>query len=500
MLKKLFSETVVYGMGTILPRLINYLLVPIHTGVLQTDSYGIVAYFYAYAALLNVLYTYGMETAFFRFVDKKEGIFDQIFTAILTTSLLFSGILIAFSSNIAAGIGFPESGNYVTWFAILIATDAILAIPFAQLRKQGKAVKFALVKISNVVLNVALNVFFLIVCRDIYEGKYLTGFQEIINTFYDPELGLGYAFLSNMIANILQIPWFINMFRQVRLRFHWKGFQPVFLYAYPLIFSGMAFCINEVADRILLKYLFPEEKLKLSSIEAIGIYSACYKLSIFITLAVQAYKYAAEPFFFAQAGKQGSPQLFARAMKFFVIVLSIMFVAVNVNLGWISDLFLRKEAYKEGLFVVPILLMGNIFLGIYYNLAVWYKVTDKTRYGAYISIGGAFFTLVLNLLLIPQIGYAGSALVTLFCYFGMAVSSYLIGQKFYAVPYDLGSAIFYLLIASVIVWIGREIQIEPQWGNFFIQNALLALFALLVLFKERNEFKQLFQRNKAIQD
>jgi len=494
MLKRLASETALYGGTTILVRLINYALVPLHTGVFQSDSYGIVSEFYAWATVFNVIYSYGMETAYFRFATKKGGnpqeLFNQILSLLIVTSVCLSGFLILFSGEIAYLMGYPNGQQFVTWFALLFAIDAIVAIPFAQLRILHKAKRFAVAKILSIVAVFLLNLFFLIACRDIYAGKYLVGLQPLINTFYDPQMGLGYAFLANLLGNasLLLILW--PSFKKLRFTLNFAAVKPAFLYGYPILFSGLAFAVNEAADRIFLKYLLPQGLYpELSNLDVVGIYAACYKLSVFITLGVQAFKYAAEPFFFSKANDADSKDAYALIMKYFIVITSLMFLGVTANMNWLAWIFLQQETYHQGLGVVPILLLANIFLGIYYNLSVWFKVTDRTRYGAYISLGGATITVLGNLLLIPILGYFGSAWATLLCYGSMATASYLIGKRFYAIPYQLGHAMAYLGL-SVLVAFALVTSAWPSgWSGIFLKNALVAVIYLPLLWREYKKIK-----------
>jgi O-antigen/teichoic acid export membrane protein len=484
-LKKLASETAIYGGSTILVRLINYALTPLHTGVFAPGGYGIIAEFYAYAAIFLVIYTYGMETAFFRFAikepEKQNDYFSNILSSLLLTSSFFSGLLIFFSSPLANALGYPEGQSYIVWFALIFALDAVMAIPFARLRLQRKPVRFAAIKILNVLIVFLLNFFFLVVCPGILEGKYLPGLAGLVKQFYNPELGLGYAFLSNLLANATLPLFFAKSLLQLNFRLNFSLMKPLYQYGYPIIFTGLAASVNEVADRIFLRFHLPDQFYPgLSSIEAVGIYAACYKLSIFITLAVQAFKYAAEPFFFARSVEKNAALTYSNVMKFFVLTCLLMYLGVCANVGWLSRIFIVREVYLQGLHVVPILLMANIFLGIYYNLAVWYKITDRTHYGAWISLGGAAITLLLNFLLIPLFGYTGSAYATLCCYAAMCIACYFTGAHFYPVPYPVLQSLGWMALATGL---SAGMVLRPaQWEGYLWNNALVAVFAVMVYF------------------
>lgn len=500
MLKKFFSETVLYGLSTVLIRLINYALVPLHTGVFEPDNYGIISWFYAYAVAFNVIYSYGMETTYFRFTsnlekEEQRKVGDRILTTLFITSIIFSSILYFNAENIATNIGFNNASQFVHWFAMLLAIDALLIIPFAKLRVENRPLKFAGLKLIEVILTVGLNYFFLKICPSIMKGDYLSNLQPFIQKIYDPTLGIGYAFLANLISKAIMLILVIKSFLTWRPRLEWKIMKRYYSYGLPLLVTGLAAAINEVADRELLERLLPEGFYgEYDSMYSVGIYSACYKLSIFITLAVTAFKYAAEPFFFAQASNKKSPELFATVMHYFVIALIVMMVGVCLNVDWLADIFLKKPEYKVGLSIVPFLFLANVFLGIYYNLSVWFKVTDRTYMGTFISIGGAIITLSLNFTLIPVIGYHGSAIATLCCYASMATASYLLGQKYYPIPYHIKNAIIHITLGIITVALGFMIQLDDFWTRFLTQNLLLLSYLGIVLVLERKKIKGLLKK------
>lgn len=490
--KKLVGQTAAYGLSSIVGRALNYLLVPIYTDVFLPEEYGVVSYLYAFVGFFNILFTYGMETAFFRFANApgadKLKLYRQVLSLITGSSLLLSGILILLSGPIAGYIGYPEQQEYIIWLAIVLAVDAIVAIPFAWLRLQNKAIKFASIKLATILLTVGANLFFLVLCREIYEGTYLTQFQPLVKTIYNPAFGVGYIFLINLVANALQIPMLWKEFSLFRFEFNKELLRPMLVYAYPLLFMGLAGMVNEVIDRILLESWLPESFYpNMSNMAAVGVYSACYKLSIFMTLAIQAFRYAAEPFFFSQAQDKNSPQTFALVMKWFTIVCAFIFLFISVNLEDFI-LLLRSPAYREGMMVVPVLLLANLFLGVYYNLSVWFKLTDKTKYGTYISFGGAAITILFNLLLIPVLGYMGSAIATLICYFSMAGICYALGNRHYPIPYPVKNILSYIFLAIVLVWVALYVPIADFWLRHIFHLAICFLFAAIVWLRERGNF------------
>ncbi|MBF8963478.1 oligosaccharide flippase family protein [Pontibacter sp. FD36] len=489
--KKLVGQTAAYGLSSIVGRALNYLLVPVYTRVFLPEEYGVVSYLYAFVAFFNIVYTYGMETAFFRFANKPEqdpkAVYNRVLSAILVSSTIFTGILLLFSQQIADYIGYPEQREYIVWLALVLAIDALVAIPFAWLRHQNKAIKFASIKLANILLTVGANLFFLVLLRHIYEGQYLTSLQPLATNLYNPDFGVGYIFLINLVANALLIPMLWKELRIFRFKLDVEQLKPMLRYAWPLLFMGLAGMVNEVIDRILLERYLPEGFYPgTSNMAAVGIYSACYKLAIFMTLTIQAFRYAAEPFFFSQAKEKESPQAFALVMKWFVIACAFIYLFISTNLEDFA--LLIGPEYHDGLMVVPVLLLANLFLGIYYNLTVWFKLTDKTHFGTYISFGGAAITIAFNLLLIPVLGYMGSAIATLICYVGMALATYMLGNVHYPIPYPVKTILGYILFATALVLAAFLLPIKNFWLRHAYHLSLSVVFLVVVWLRERAYF------------
>lgn len=504
MYKKFLSQTAIYGLTGIISRLLNYFLTPFYTGIFLPDEYGGISVFYAYAALLNVVYTHGMETTYFRFIAKnneneivKNGKpYNLSLSSVLFTSLILSSLIWIFAQPIATFLEYPNNAQFVKWFAGIIAIDAVVAIPYARLRAEGKAIKFASLRMTVITLTLFINFFFLYFCKESVEGTNFLFFQKYAKLIYDPEIGVGYVFLANLIANSSVLPLLWKEFKDFQLTFNWKkewnSFKPMIKYAYPLIFAGVAASINEVMDRTLLQKWLPDNFYEgKSSMEAVGIYSACYKLSIFITLAVQAFKYGAEPFFFSQASQKDSPKTFATITHFFTIICVLMMLGVSLNMEWIANVFITKKEYHEGLFIVPILLLANICLGLYYNFSVWYKVSDRTHFGLWISLAGAIITISFNFILIPRYGYFGSAIATFSCYFVMAALCYLLGRKYQPIPYPILKMILYLGISTTLIFVCLNIEWTNFWQKHLIQNGLLVLFLVVTVLVEYQTFRKL---------
>lgn len=484
-LKKLASQTAVYGLSQIIGRFLNYLLVPLYTGIFAPEEYGVVTEMYAYVTFFIVLLTYGMETAFFRFSGKLEDdnkVFGTATTSILISSGLFAVIGLAFAQPVADMLRYPNHAEYIRWFVMILALDAIVSIPFARLRQQNKPLKFAAVKLLNIGVNVGLNLFFLLGCPAILKSDGFAFMHGFVNTVYNPEMGIGYIFISNLIASLITVPLLAKELAGVKYGLDKKLWKEMFTYALPLMVVGFAGMINETLDRAILKYLLPRE----TAMHDLGVYGAVYKLSMLMTLFIQAYRYAAEPFFFSYAKNKDSGAMYARIMNIFVIICCVVFLSVTLFIDVFKH-FLQDEAFWEGLHVVPILLLANMFLGIYINLSIWYKLGDKTNLGARISLMGAGVTILLNFSLIPVWGYVGSAWATLAAYFTMAVLNYIYGQKHYPIPYNLLKILTYIglsILLYVVSW--QASSYMPNSTTVYVLNAvLLLLFVGIAYFSER---------------
>lgn len=418
--------------------MLNYALVPLHTRVLlQQQDYGLVGELFSYVTFLNILFLYGMETAYFRYASKSENpdkIYNSIFSSLLVSTLSLCLLLSIAAPSILNLLSLDNSTNlyrieYIYLFIAIMGIDAISAIPFAKLRLDNRPIKFASIRIAVICINVILNLYFLLFCpfwKSIHPESLLASFYTETNQVY-------YIFLAQFIATASTLLFLYREILAAKLQWVWKEMKPIYVFALPLLFGGLAGMTNETLDRILLKYYLPgttEERLA-----QIGIYNAAYKLSIFMTLAIQAFRMAAEPFFFSINKNVDATLVYAKVMKYFVLVCTIIFLGVVLHMNILA--LILGDTYREGLGVVPILLFANLFFGIYINLSIWYKVSDKTIYGAYITVLGALITIVLNIILIPIFGYMGSAYATAICYISMAVICYLAGQKYYHVPYDI---------------------------------------------------------------
>ncbi len=480
-IKSLAGQTVVYGMGTIVPRLLNYFLVPVYTRIFQDQAtYGQITEIYAYVAFLLVLLTYGMETAFFRFAQKHQPsqVFNNATSSILITTGVFVFISSLFYPDFAKWLHYEGNSSYILLLALIVAFDAVAAIPFAMLRKQNKARKFAIVRLVNVIFTLFLNFITIIWFPEYFEklGKALLG----------PETGLVvWVFISNLFASALSLVMLSETFKNFRFALSKQILGPMLRYAWPILIIGLAGMVNEMLDKILLKYLIQPENRPMAQL---GIYGANYKLGVLMTLFIQMFRYAAEPFFFAEAEKKNAPQLFARVMNYFVISGLIIFLGVSLFIDVFK--YFIGPAYREGLHIVPIILLANLFNGIYYNLAVWYKLTDRTASGALIALGGAAITIALNFLLIPPFGYYGAAWAHLIVYLLMMLASYLWGQKVYFIPYNSSRIFLYFLMALGIFVITTYLKQHAIIIRLGINAIAILLFAAIAFWIEKKKEKQ----------
>jgi O-antigen/teichoic acid export membrane protein len=499
-IKRLAGQTAIYGIPSVLGRILTYLLVPLYTYVFHSAEYGTVNVFYAYTSFLMVVLTYGMETTFFRFNEQeteKEKVFSTGMISLLLSSVVFLVLVLSFSGKVAQWIDYPNHPEYVRWFAWILTLDALSAIPFAYLRAINRPIRFAWVKMTNISINIGLNLFFLLLCPYVL-SHYPEGFSgHFIALFYRSNWGIEYIFISNLVASGITLAMLIPEISAVKWKIHPDLWKKMLIYAFPLLFAGMAGIVNETFDRLLLRYLLPKDIAS----SQVGIYAACYKISILMTIFIQAYKYAAEPFFFAQAKEKDARQVYARIMDYFIIIVSFIFLVTMLYLDdFILPLLVRSKEYWVGRGVIPVLMMANLFLGVYYNLSIWYKLTAKTYWGAWLSLIGAVITLVLNFWWIPLsaehliYGYYGSAWATFICYFTMMVLSYLIGQKYFPVKYNLGKFAGYLGLSVLLYVISTVVKPELAIVRIGFHTGLLIIFALLVYLVEKPQLSQVFRK------
>ncbi|MDP4261055.1 MAG: oligosaccharide flippase family protein [Bacteroidota bacterium] len=494
-IKKLAGQTIWYGLSSIAARFINYLLTPYLTYKFLDWQYGEMSIVYAFIPFMNVIYTYGMETAFFRFANKadKNNVYNSTSISLIISTVLLSFVLILLQHPLSALLQIKQHPEYLSMAAAIIGLDALTTIPFAKLRQDGRPVKFALTKVGGICINIISVYFFLSVCPTLAKDP-----NSWVQVWYNKDWAVGYVLLANLIQNIVTLLLLLKQFLGFEWKFDKRLWKEMMIYGLPLIIAGFAGMINETFDRIMLGWWAPvthKKSVLLAVREAkaqVGIYSACYKLSILITLAVQAFRMGAEPFFFKQSTEENAPRVYARVMKFFVITLCLMFLVVMLYLDLWKN-FIRNPAMWKGLKVVPILLLANMFLGIYYSLSIWYKLGNKTLAGAWITLIGAIITLAINYFLIPVYSYMACAWATFACYGSMMVISYIWGQKEYKIPYAWKKLSAYIAISVLLFGLHKLLVSFISSGIFYYASATLILgaFTLFILKIEQKEFQRL---------
>ena len=480
-IKQLVGQTAVYGLGIVLPRLLNYLLLtPFYTRIFERATYGIITELYAYVVFLLVLLTYGMETGYFRYAsnsERKERVYTTVLGSLFVTSTLFVIAMVLSSGSISRVLGYASNPEYIRWLAIIVAIDAFTSIPFARIRLLNRPGKYALIRIFEVSINIGLNLFFLLYCPNHTDSG-------LVSLVYNEEIGVGYVLISNVIASIGKLVFLLpDALAAFKAKFD-RQLLPVLLrYSSPLLIAGLAGTVNEALDRILLKHLLPLES---NPMEQLGIYGANYKMAVLMTLFVQMFKYAAEPFFFSKSGDSNAKKLYADVMTFFVISGLFIFLLVNIYLEYFI-LFIGKD-FREGVGIVPVVLMANLVMGIFFNLSIWYKLTNKTHFGAILVILGATITVVINVLFIPRYGYVASAWAHLICYTTMVVVSYTWSRKHYAVPYKTRRIAGYISVAVVIFFVNELFLQNMERMKEVFGLVLLGGFTALAIYRERSVF------------
>jgi O-antigen/teichoic acid export membrane protein len=489
-IKKLAGQTAWYGLSSIFGRFLNYLLTPLLATIFASAEYGKITTLFTIAAFLNIIYTYGLETSYFRFssLQPESKVYNTSSSSIIITTILLTVVLWFFVNDIAIFLELPDHPEYILWVIFIVAVDTLCVMPFAKLRYTGRPRKFAAIKILNIIINVALVIFFLVVCKNEYEKNS----SNFLASLYDPKMGLGYVIIANLIASGVTLLLLAREFFQFSFRIDAGFWKEMMRYSWPLIIVGFGGMINETIDRIMLLKLYPGTTEQAFSQS--GIYSANYKLAVLIVLFIQAFRMGAEPFFFKQSTSENAQRTYARVMKFFIIACCFCFLAVVLFLDiWKYFMGTRHPEYYTGLKVVPILMVAKIFLGAYYNLSVWYKLTNRNLTGAWITIGGAAITILFNWFFIPVWGYMACAIATVLCYGFMMVISYSLGQKHYRIPYAWKKLLAYIVICILLFGVHQAFLLLDLnvWINRGFGLVLIGLFALLILNVEKKEFQRL---------
>lgn len=466
--KKLLGETVIYGIGAILPRVIIFLLNPFYIEYFDgTEEFAKFVNLYALISFVNILLTFGFETAFFRFSAERENVtktFNTSFWFLTINAISFLILVLIFNQPIANVLDYENNPEYIKWFAWIAFFDTLCVIPFAWLRFNNRPIRYSAVRVLQSLLQTSLVLALFLWIPS--SASSAVGLTEKVS----------YPFFSNVIGSLLGFVLLLPIILKVKLQFDLRLFRRMIQYSWPIMLAGFAFMINENFDKAIQRYLIPESDA--------GAYGGSYKLAVLMTLFVTAYRMGVEPFFFKQMQDKNAKLTYAKVTEYFVIISSLIALGIIANIGWLKVLFIRDEAYWVALDVVPIVVIANLFFGLYYNLSTWYKVTDRTKIGTYISWIGAIITLLLNLLLLPKFGFIISAWATLIAYFTMMLVSYYLGQKYYPIPYKSKKIIFYLTLSILLSLISYVIFD----ANYWIGNFLLLIFALIIYFFERKSF------------
>ncbi len=474
-MKNLAKQTAIYGISSILGKFLNWCLVPLYTYILTSSSeYGVVTNLYAWTALLLVLLTYGMETGFFRFINKGEDEPQKVYSSVLCcvgiTSILFAILTTIGSQSIANLLGYPSHPEYITIMCVIVAMDAFGCIPFAYLRYENKAARFAIIKLIMILINIFFNIFFLLICPKLMEQS-----PSLVDWFYNPEYGVGYVFVSNLFSTIAVTIMLLPQILKAKLRIDWDLLKKILGYSLPLLILGIAGIMNQTVDKIIFPYLIAD---RLEAESQLGIYGACFKVAMVMMVFTQAFRYAYEPFVFAQNKGGDKKKEYADAMKFFIIFSLLIILGMVFFLDILK--YLIRSDYWEGLRVVPIILFSYLFQGVFFNLSLWYKLIDKTYFGAILSLIGLLITLLVNIFFVPTYGYMASAMASLCCYFVIMLISYFLGQKYYTINYDLKSIAIYLVVALAMLAIQHYSPLDGVL--MYVQNIiLLSLFVCLIV-------------------
>jgi O-antigen/teichoic acid export membrane protein len=491
-IKKFLGQTAVYGVTTVFSRLFNFILTPIYTSVYATATYGIFTTLYSYAAMTNAVLAFGMESTFFRYLnkheDKKQEVYNNSFLCIAFIATLFLLTGFVFAENIAGWIytglhnKMLDYQHYVRIFVAMLFVDAICVIPFAKLRADSKPLRYSVIKFVNIGTFVGLNLFFIFVVPFLIKNHWpLADWFASWYRFH----WVGYVFVANLVASVVTMLMLLPQFLELQLKFDKELFGKMFSYSWPILIANLSFIVNENLDKLALGKLLPDAIADAQ----VGIYGAVAKLAIFMSIFITAFRLGAEPFIFSYAKNLNAKKAYAVILHYFVIALTLLFVFLVANIELLKY-FITRDDYWVGLPAVPFLLAGYMCLGIYMNLSIWYRLSDQTRFGLYISVAGAIITIVLNFVLIPKYSYMGSAWVSMLTYFVMMAISYVLGQKYYPIPYNFQRIVLYMVLSTVLV--GLSFWVFDR--NIYIGNALLLGFLALVVYLEKDEVRLLLRK------
>jgi O-antigen/teichoic acid export membrane protein len=476
--RKLAGQTLIYGLGTIVPRFLNYaILTFFYTRIFSKPQYGIVTELYAWMVLLLVVLTYGMETGFFRFSQKKED-YDKVYsTALLSlfiTSAIFFLLVNIFIKPVSAVLNYKDNHDYIKMFAAIIAIDAFSAIPFARLRKENRPIVFSFIKIMNVIITIGAVFFLLKIAPSIYKNSH-GWFRDV----YNPNYGVGYVFVANLVGSSVTLIMLLPFIIKTKLVFDKSIWFRMINYSFPLLIAGLSGSINDTLDKVILRRLLGEE----NGLATVGEYGAGYKIAVLMALFIQMFRFAAEPFFFERAKHENAKETYAFVMKYFIIIMLILFLVINLYMP-VIQYFLGKS-YRESVVVVPMISMAYLLYGIYINHSIWYKLNDLTRFGAYITITGALITVFINILFIPQYGYMASAWAHVASYGSMIIISFILARKYYFIDYSLIKILPYFILAVPMVIFGVLFDYESTTIELLVNTIFIAIFISYAQYKDR---------------
>lgn len=483
-LKQLASQTFIYGLSSIVGRILNYLLVPLYTHCFSTAEYGVVVELYAYVTFLIIILTYGMETGFFNF-SKTENDQNKVFctasTALFTSSSLFVIFGILFSDTIAHWIDYDSHVDFIKYFVIILGLDAFTSIPFAWLRQQRKAIKFAVYKLVGIFLQIFLNLFFILWLPNLAQN------YEFFSNIYSPDFGVGYVFVSNLVSSVVTLLLFVPDYARMKFSFDKVLLKKMVLYSLPLVVSGLAGQINEFFDRIAIKFFYtiPDEVTNPESfiLSELGIYGANAKIAVLMTLFIQCFRYAADPFFFSNKESKDFNQMFANVNKYLWLFGLFIFLGI---MGFIDIVkYFIAESYWSGLNVVPLLLIGHLLVGMVYLQSFWYKLNSKTIFGVYIFLIGSVVTVLVNLIFVPKYGYIACAWANAVCYFIMLLVTFLWGRRYLPCKYDFKNMAIYTIVAGLFYFLFTFTQNLPLVAELSVNSLIIIIFGALV-FKMEN--------------
>lgn len=490
-IKSLAKDTAIYGVSSIIGRFLNWCLVPLYTIKFPADEYGIVTYIYAIVALALIILTYGMETGFFRFANHEsysdpDEVYSTSLVSLGVSSTLFFAVVMLFLSPISDALNCGGHQSFVWMMALAVAIDAYTSIPFAYLRYKKRPMRFAMLKLINIGLNIGLNLFFILLCPWL-----MTTAPGSVSWFYRPDFGIGYIFLANLISSGVMLLLLLPDIMSVKVSFNGRLHREMLGYSYPLLILGIAGIMNQTIGTILYPHLVADSA---EAMYGLGIYGANYKIAIVMVMFIQAFRFAYEPFIFAQNRERGGDKTkaYSDAMKYFVIFALFIFLGVMYYLDILK--YFISPKYFSGLKVVPVLMLAELFFGVFFNLSLWYKLTDKTIWGMWFSLLGLAVTLALNIILVPRIGYMGCAWAALACYGVMMVTSYFIGRGRYPIDYDVPRLMFYFVVAGLLYGVSCLVVLPVEWVNLLFRTLLLALYVGIVCRHEHIRLSDIIKR------